>query len=202
MEEKILMLVNSNESLMYITKKMLEHCGYSVCCATDLDKVWKMIKHMSPDGIVLDNEILDYYGFEYCRELREKIGAPIMFISANPDDELPAIDAGADDFMIKPLDYEILKARVRAMLQQTNKGETKQENARGISRKHIMDDEVRYSAMPRRKTKVRRVINYEQMKKNRVAMCISMGTVLACFTLAALTVGGTFVTGSGGATRV
>ena len=116
MNNKTLLLVNSSESLMYITKIMLEHCGYTVYCATNLDAVWKMMNLVNPDGIILDNETPDCYGFEYCRELRKKTGIPIMLISARREDEIPAIVAGADGFMRKPLDCEIMKARVGAML--------------------------------------------------------------------------------------
>jgi CheY-like chemotaxis protein len=70
----------------------------------------------SPDGIILDNDMPDGLGITLCREIRGISAVPIMLISNSKDDELPALHAGTNDFLKKPFDYEILKARVSVML--------------------------------------------------------------------------------------
>jgi DNA-binding response OmpR family regulator len=82
------------------------------------------------DGIALAKEddydllIIDYYlgsdlGLDICTELRQKyeVHAPILFLTKNDckDDVIAALDAGADDYVLKPFDMGILKARIRAL---------------------------------------------------------------------------------------
>ena len=113
---------------MDITRKILERAGYSVRCAVGLAGAKEMFSDYQPDGIVLDNTLPDGKGLDYCRELREQSDVPILFVSENREDEIPALQAGADDFMKKPVDFDIMKARIGAMLHAKAEPWTEPEN--------------------------------------------------------------------------
>jgi len=199
-EKKTLLLVNSSESLMYITKKILERCGHSVCCAQDIDTVWEMIREYRPDGIVLDNEMPDCNGFEYCRELRKDSSVPIMFISASKEDEIPALATGADGFMAKPLEYEIMKARINSLLKVGN-GEIDEQDASRIVSQYPTDKKEKGNGAPRwRRIKARQVLEHYLRERNKIAMCLSIGAAAAGFLLAILAIGGIYLIGSTSAT--
>lgn len=116
MPEKKLLLINNSHVLMEITKKILEREGYTVRCASGLAGAREQLIDFTPDGIVTESELPDGNGLCFCRELRSEIDVPIMLLSNIREDELPALQAGANDFLKKPFDYEILKARINVML--------------------------------------------------------------------------------------
>jgi len=111
-----ILLIDGSQVLMDITKRILERAGYSVRCAIGFAEARKLLTEFEPDGIVLENDLPDGHGIEYCRELRENSAAPIMFFSNTKEDELPALLAGATDFLKKPFDYDVMKARIGVMI--------------------------------------------------------------------------------------
>jgi len=125
--KKTILLVNSSQVFMDITKKILERTGYSVLCATSLAEARTHLINSEPDGIVLENDLPEIEGLDYCRELRMTCAVPIMFLSNSKNDELQALQAGATDFLKKPFDYDVLKARIGVML--NNKSAATAENS-------------------------------------------------------------------------
>ncbi|MCL1834818.1 MAG: response regulator [Oscillospiraceae bacterium] len=113
---KRLLLINSSQVLMDITKKILQRAGYTVRCAVGAKGAREILTDYSPDGIILDNELPDTSGIDFFAELRSKSAAPIMIVSNEKDDALPALQAGASDFLKKPFDYDIMAARIEVML--------------------------------------------------------------------------------------
>ena len=120
MEKKNILLIDNSQVLVDINKKILERAGYSVRCAIGAAGAREQLKVSFPDGIVLGNELPDSEGLDFCRELLETMTVPILFISGNKEDELPALQAGANDFLKKPFDYDILKVRIKNMLKEGN----------------------------------------------------------------------------------
>ena len=139
MQKKTILLINGSQELMDITKKILERAGYTVQCAVGGRTACDLLDEFVPDGIVLENDLSDVVGVEYCRELRKKLAIPIMIISKNKDDELHAFRAGASDFLKKPFDYEIFKARIYVMLKQKSTEQIKKD-AKVLSAGKICDD--------------------------------------------------------------
>lgn len=72
----------------------------------------------SPDAVLLDVNLPDADGFSVCREMRELVTCPIIFLTARVEDadELSGFAAGGDDYVTKPFSLEVLGARVRAQL--------------------------------------------------------------------------------------
>ena len=101
---------------MDLTKKILERSGYAVRCVCGFSEARRQLMDLSPDGIILEGELSDGSGMGLCRELNARNGAQIMFISDCKDDELYALQAGASDYLKRPFDYELMKARIGIML--------------------------------------------------------------------------------------
>ena len=116
MIKETILLINGSQVFMDITKRILERAGYSVCCASEFRAAQELLMDLTPDGIILGNDLPDIEGIYYCRQLRGESAVPIMFLSNIKDDELEALQAGATDFLKKPFDYNILKARISVML--------------------------------------------------------------------------------------
>lgn len=115
-QNKTLLLINSNQVLMDLSKKIFERSGYSVHCAVGIAASRLYLMNFVPDGIILDMDLPDGMGFDYCRKLREEYNVPIMMLSNDKDDELPALQAGASDFIKKPYEYDIIIRRIGIML--------------------------------------------------------------------------------------
>lgn len=114
--QKTLLLIDSSQVLMEITKKIFERDGYAVHCGVGFAGARELLMDYYPDGIVLDGDLPDGSGFELCLELRSNSDIPIMFTSVNKEDELLALQYGASDFLKKPYDFDIMKARIGVML--------------------------------------------------------------------------------------
>ena|GEM_PF-569451 len=115
-QRKTIILINSEQILMDITGRILERAGYAVRTAIGAAGAEELLADYTPDAIILSSELPDAEGLDYCRELKEKISVPIMYMSNDKEDELPALKAGASDFLKKPFDSEILKSRLGVMI--------------------------------------------------------------------------------------
>ena len=116
MNGKTILFIGQCHILMTLTKKILERSGCSVSCVVGLTGAEEQLSVFHPDGIILDTELSDGNGIECCRKLRAITDAPIMFISNDKDDELSALRAGASDYLKKPYDNDVMKARIGIML--------------------------------------------------------------------------------------
>jgi DNA-binding response OmpR family regulator len=77
-----------------------------------------------PDVVLLDLELPDLDGVQVCRKLRERSGAAIIVVTAHGEepDRVMALDAGADDYLVKPFGLAELQARIRAVLRRVRPG--------------------------------------------------------------------------------
>ena len=116
MQKKTLLIIHNSQVFIDMTKKILERSGYLVRTATGVAAAREQLIDVSPDGIVLGIDLPDGQALNFCDELRIKTTAPVMFVSNSKEDELPALKAGASDFLKMPFDYEIFKARLSVML--------------------------------------------------------------------------------------
>jgi two-component system OmpR family response regulator len=97
----------------------LQAQGYAVDIATDFDEGEWLATENQYDAMVLDVMLPGGSGTDLCRRLREAgIWVPILILTAKnaADDEVRALDSGADDFLAKPFSFGVLVARIRAML--------------------------------------------------------------------------------------
>lgn len=114
-----ILMVEDDEHVAAAVKRGLEAEGYAVDVALDgTDGHW-MATENPYDLIVLDSMLPGMSGEDLCRDLRRRRDwTPILMLTARVGTapEVQALDAGADDFLAKPFSYQVLLARIRALL--------------------------------------------------------------------------------------
>lgn len=107
----------------------LSRCGYEVEVPDSFENIIEKIKKSNFDLILLDINLPIFDGYYICREVRKFSEIPIIIVtSRNSDiDELMSINLGADDFVTKPYNTQILLARIEAILKRVNRSLTPQD---------------------------------------------------------------------------
>lgn len=115
-ENKTILLVEDNEHLNKINSRALHMAGYRVLTALNLREARAHLSAAEPDAIVLDILLPDGNGVDFCREIRERTAAPILFLTsvAGVEQALEGLRAGGDDYLNKPFHIELLLERIRA----------------------------------------------------------------------------------------
>jgi DNA-binding response OmpR family regulator len=113
---KLILLVEDNKHLNAINKRAMELFGYDVMTALDLAEARKCLARGAPDAIVLDILLPDGNGVDFCREIRSRVSAPILFLTSVEGIEraIEGISAGGDDYLNKPYNLDMLIARIEA----------------------------------------------------------------------------------------
>ena len=99
--------------------------GYEVDVVGDGREALSRLSAAAPDALVLDIGLPEIDGLEVCRRLRDAGDrTPILMLTARDAvaDRIDGLDAGADDYLVKPFDLGELKARIRALLRRSNGG--------------------------------------------------------------------------------
>ena len=100
--------------------------GYEVATVATGHEALEAVAQNSPDALVLDLQLPDLDGLQVCRRIREAGNdTPILMLTARHgiDDRVQGLDAGADDYLVKPFALEELLARLRALLRRRFEGE-------------------------------------------------------------------------------
>lgn len=111
-----ILVVEDERDMNRIIAKRLEEEGYCVDTCYDGESAYDYLCMAEYDGVILDVMIPQMDGFEVLRKIRSKgISTPILFLSArsNVNDIVKGLDLGADDYMVKPFDFQELLARIR-----------------------------------------------------------------------------------------
>lgn len=118
---ELILIIEDNEAIVKLLQRGLVYEGYKVDVALDGEAGLKMAKEHHPDLIVLDLMLPGIDGIAVCKELRSDSALPILILTAKDatQDRVLGLDAGADDYMVKPFELEELLARVRALLRRT-----------------------------------------------------------------------------------
>ena len=119
-----ILLVEDEEKLARLVARGLEHAGYTVDTIDDGVKAESRIKYGTYDVIVLDIMLPGQDGIAVCTHVREAgILTPIIMLTAKDalEDKLAGLNAGADDYLTKPFEFEELKARLHVLLRRSEK---------------------------------------------------------------------------------
>jgi two-component system response regulator MprA len=112
-------VVDDDRALRDVLRRALTLAGYQVGLAQSGAEALAQIGDGAPDAVVLDIGLPDIDGLEVCRQLRtEGNRVPVLMLTARDAvaDRIDGLDAGADDYLVKPFDIDELKARLRALL--------------------------------------------------------------------------------------
>lgn len=120
MKERIL-IIEDDEAILKVLRRVLSYEGYQVDTALDGQSGLNMVREIVPDLIILDWMLPGMDGLEVCRRLRAAGNIPILMLTAKDtiQDRVQGLDAGADDYLIKPFELDELMARIRALLRRT-----------------------------------------------------------------------------------
>src|SRR3954462_15043850 len=119
MEAVRILVVDDDRSLRDALRRALTLGGYEVQSAEGGQQGLTQIASGAPDAVVLDIAMPDVDGLEVCRRLRASGNrVPVLMLTARDaiSDRIDGLDAGADDYLVKPFDVGELKARLRALL--------------------------------------------------------------------------------------
>ena len=120
MNERIL-IIEDDQAILKLLQRGLAYEGYTVDTATDGRMGLITARDHTPDLVVLDWMLPGMDGLEVCHRLRQGGSIPILMLTAKDtvQDRIQGLDAGADDYMVKPFNLDELLARVRALLRRT-----------------------------------------------------------------------------------
>ena len=101
--------------------KLLNSYGYECAYSDDWQNIIQLALQESPDLILLDINLPLFDGFHICREIRKQSEVPIIVVTSRSTDmdELMSMNLGADDFVTKPYNTQILIARIAALLKRS-----------------------------------------------------------------------------------
>lgn len=114
-------LVEDDETIARLIKKHLEKWEYEVSTVQDFGNVLGEFAVCDPQLVLLDIRLLFYNGHYWCTQIRQVSKVPIIFLSSVSDNMniVMAMNMGADDFIPKPFDLEVLTAKVQALLRRS-----------------------------------------------------------------------------------
>lgn len=113
-----IMIVEDDLAMANAMKRQIEAWGNEVVCADDFRNVTAVFLECDPHVVLMDIMLPFYNGYHWCSEIRRISDVPIIFISSASDNMniVMAMNMGGDDFIPKPIDLEVLTAKLQAVL--------------------------------------------------------------------------------------
>lgn len=113
-----IMVVDDEPDILELVSTRLEKAGYRVTCADSGAAALRIFFEQRPDLALVDIEMSGMNGLELCTRIREVSEIPVIFLTAYGDeaDRVKGLEAGADDYIVKPFGRNELAARVAAAL--------------------------------------------------------------------------------------
>ncbi len=120
-EEKTMykiMIIEDDESLANAVKTQIESWGNEVMCAHDFQNIIPAFLDFDPHMVLVDIMLPFFNGYYWCAEIRKISNVPVVFLSSASDNMniVMAMNMGGDDFIPKPVDLNVLTAKLQAVL--------------------------------------------------------------------------------------
>jgi two-component system KDP operon response regulator KdpE len=121
-----ILVVDDEPQIRRVLRSTLSTHGYVITEAKTGEEALESMRKERPDLILLDMNMPGMGGIEACRQIRRTSDAPIIMLTVRnaERDKVAALDAGADDYVVKPFGIEELLARIRAALRRYSPGDT------------------------------------------------------------------------------
>ena len=121
MNSTTILVVDDEPQIRRVMRTTLTAAGYSIVEARSGEEALEKIRNVRADLILVDINMPGLDGLETCREIRSGSDVPIIMLTVRNTerDKVLALDAGADDYVVKPFGVEELLARIRAALRRT-----------------------------------------------------------------------------------
>ncbi|KML29820.1 MULTISPECIES: response regulator transcription factor [Priestia] len=116
-----ILIVEDDSKIYELVKEKFEQWSFEVARVEDFQKVMEVFIAESPELVILDVNLPVYDGFYWCQQIRTVSKTPIVFLSSreHPMDIVMAMNVGADDYIQKPFNLDVLIAKVQALLRRT-----------------------------------------------------------------------------------
>ena len=118
-----IILVEDEINIASFIERGLREFGHVVSVVYDGNAGWELLQNESFDLLILDIIMPGMNGLELCRMYRQRFGyhSPVVMLTAlgTTDDIVKGLDAGADDYLVKPFSFQELEARIKALLRRS-----------------------------------------------------------------------------------
>ena len=116
-----ILIVEDDLAMAQAIRKEMKMWGNEAEYVQDFQNVLTEFTDYDPHLVLMDITLPFYNGYHWCSEIRKISGVPVIFISSASDNMniIMAVNMGADDFVAKPFDLNVLTAKVQAMLRRT-----------------------------------------------------------------------------------
>lgn len=114
-------MVEDDEIIARSIREHLQAWNYDVCCVEDFSNVVAEFVRFDPQLVLMDITLPFFNGYHWCSEIRKISKVPVIFLSSAADNMniAMAVNMGADDFIPKPFDLEVLTVKIQAMLRRS-----------------------------------------------------------------------------------
>ena len=112
-----ILLVEDDQTLFESLSQTLQQWDFEVAGVTDFDDVMTSVEAVQPEIIIMDIKLPKFDGFHWTRKIRQNSNVPIVFLSSkdSPMDQVMSMELGADDFIQKPFNTNVLIAKIQAI---------------------------------------------------------------------------------------
>ena len=114
-------IIEDDTTLMSELTERFQEWDFEVAGVTDFSNVMQDFITAEPELVIIDITLPKYDGFYWCRMIRDVSNLPVIFLSSrdHPTDMVMGMQLGADDYVQKPFHFDVLKAKVEALIRRT-----------------------------------------------------------------------------------
>ena len=114
-------IVEDDRDIAGVLKKHISSWGFEVACSENFQNILAEFVDFDPQLVLMDITLPFFNGYHWCSEIRKFSRVPIVFLSSASDNMnmIMAMNMGADDFISKPFDLQVLTAKLQAILRRT-----------------------------------------------------------------------------------
>jgi two-component system KDP operon response regulator KdpE len=121
-ETKTILVIEDSQLHQRLVRDVLQHSGYKVLAAESAERAMEKFGAEHPDLVIVDLGLPGMNGLDFLAELREISEVPVIILTSSDslDDKLRGFELGADDYLTKPFNSQILVARIHAVLRRAD----------------------------------------------------------------------------------